>query len=714
MGGQNKHNKSCPAQQHSDSESSLLQAGCNWLEALIRLLGSAVWLKDDKGRWQMANPAAMELFGLDETGWQGKTDDELIAIRPELTSDKHCLLTGDEKAWHHNGVITRYERVESPGEPPRLFEVRKKAFQGGESRCNVLITVASEIEQLDGGVINAKVFVHIVEQSPISVLITDPDGIIVYVNKAFEHISGYSASEALGCTPSLQKSGKMPDSVYRELWHTISGGKTWRDELRNRRKDGSLYWEEVYISPVIDESGSIRYFLALKQDVSLRKQQEMMIAQQANFDNLTGLPNRFLIMDRLNQLLKTARRSEHQVAVLFLDFDDFKKVNDSLGHEAGDRFLVESAKRIKGAVCGGDTVGRLGGDEFLILLGSLEDSVDAAHVARNILQQFNQPVKIDGRELLLTASIGIAVYPGDGHEPGELMRKADSAMYHAKEQGRNTYFYFTNELEHVVVRRLTLEEHIRSALQNNEFTLLFQPQVDVLTGRMVGVETLLRWENPLIGKVSPEEFIPVAESTGMIVPIGKWVLEEALRQMDTLRDKCERSLKLAVNLSPIQFRDPDLLLFIADCIDRHGIGNGELEIEITEGALIDNEKHADWILKRLRELGVTLAIDDFGTGYASLGYLSRYPFDVLKLDRSFVGNLVNNPKSRSLLTGAIALAHGMGMSVVAEGVETREQLDFLARLHCEFAQGYLFGKPVPASDIEEFIMQKNRLLRPSY
>ncbi len=663
-----------------------------------------MWLKDDKGRWQIANPAALELFRLDETGWQGKTDDELIALRPELTSHRNSLLTGDNDAWRHNGVITRFERLESLGKPSRLFEVRKRAFQGGESQCKGLITVVSEIEQVGSSMINAKMFVQIVEQSPISVLITDPDGIIVYVNKAFERISGYSASEALGCTPSLQKSGKTPDSVYRELWKTINSGKTWKGELMNRRKDGSLYWEEVHISPVIDELGSIRHFLALKQDVSLRKQQEMIIARQASFDNLTGLPNRSLVMDRLHQLLKTARRSEHQVAVLFLDFDDFKKLNDSLGHEVGDLFLVESAKRIKDAVRGGDTVGRLGGDEFLILLGGLEDSLDAAHVARNILQQFNKPIKIGGRELLLTASIGIAVYPGDGDDPGELMRKADSAMYHAKTRGRNTHFYFTDELEHKVVRRLTLEEHIRSALGNNEFRLLFQPQVDVLTGRMVGAETLLRWENPLIGKVSPEEFIPVAESTGMIVPIGKWVLEEALRQMDMLRDKCERSLKLAVNLSPIQFRDPDLLLFIADCIDRHGIGNGGLEIEITEGALIDNEKHADWFLKRLRELGVSLAIDDFGTGYASLSYLSRYPFDVLKLDRSFVGNLVNNPKSRSLLTGAIALAHGMGMSVVAEGVETREQLDFLARLHCEFAQGYLFGKPVPLSDIEEVVM----------
>ena len=713
MDGQSQHGKSCPAPKHLDGDPAAAKHGCNWLEALIRLLGNAVWLKDDKGRWQMANPAALELFGLDETGWQGKTDDELITLRPELTSHQHGLLTGDEDAWRHNGVITRYERVESLGKPSRLFEVRRKAFQGGESRCKGLITVASEIEQLDGGMINAKVFVQIVEQSPISVLITDPDGIIVYVNKAFEHISGYSASEALGCTPSLQKSGQMPDSVYVELWQTITSGNTWKGELMNRRKDGSLYWEEVHISPVIDEFGSIRNFLALKQDVSLRKQQEMIIAQQANFDNLTGLPNRFLIMDRLNQLLKTARRSEHQVAVLFLDFDDFKKVNDSMGHEAGDRFLIESAKRIKDAVRGGDTVGRLGGDEFLILLGGLEDSVDAAHVARNILQQFNKPVKIGGRELLLTASIGIAVYPGDGDDPGELMRKADSAMYHAKTQGRNTHFYFTDELEQKVVRHLTLEEHIRSALGKNEFSLLFQPQFDVRTGRMVGAETLLRWENPLIGKVSPEEFIPVAESTGMIVPIGKWVLEEALRQMDTLRDKCEGPLKLAVNLSPIQFRDPDLLTFIADCIDRYGIGNGELEIGITEGALIDNEKHADWILKKLRDLGISLAIDDFGTGYASLSYLSRYPFNVLKLDRSFVGNLDNNPKSRPLLTGAIALAHGMGISVVAEGVETREQLDFIAKMHCEFAQGYLFGKPVPASDIEELIMQKKRLLIPS-
>ena len=705
MDEQDQYRESLSVPEHPEVVPSLLHRDCNWIETLFRLLPSAVWMKDDKGCWQMANPSALELFGLGETSWQGKTDDELIALRPELASHQHGLLADDKVDWRHNQVITRYERVETLGEPPRLFEVRKRAFHCGEGLHGGVITVASKVEQFDGGMINAKVFAQIVEQIPIAMLITDSSGNIVYVNKAFEKISGYSIKEVLGKNPSLQKSSKTPKHVYRELWQAVTSGRPWQGELMNTHKDGSLYWEEICVSPVVAESGTITHFVAVKQDITLRKHKEKINEKKANFDKLTGLPNRFLVMDRLNQLLKSAHRSERKVAVLFLDFDDFKKVNDTLGHETGDRFLAESAKRIKGAVRSCDTVGRLGGDEFLILVGGLDDSIAAAHVARNILQQFSRPVIIDGRELLLTASIGIAVYPDDAHDPGELMRKADSAMYHAKEQGRNTHVYFTDKLEKKIVRRLMLEEYMRKSLQRDEFRLFFQPQIEIQTGKMIGVETLLRWENPLLGKVSPEEFIPVAESTGMIVSIGKWVLEEALRQMCAWRDKFKIPLKIAVNLSPRQFLAPDLISFVSERLRRYDVGPGELEFEVTEGVFIDREEYVASVFNQLKELGVRLAIDDFGTGYASLGYLIKYPFDILKLDKSFVSDLGRNPKSKTLLTGAIALAHGMGIAVVAEGVETHEQLEFLAKQRCEFAQGYLFRKPLPACKIDEILME---------
>ncbi|MGI9287997.1 MAG: putative bifunctional diguanylate cyclase/phosphodiesterase, partial [Pseudomonadales bacterium] len=433
-------------------------------------------------------------------------------------------------------------------------------------------------------------------------------------------------------------------------------------------------------------------------DTTERKQAEAKIIQQAHFDALTELPNRFLSLDRLTQLLKEAKRNNELVAVLFVDLDDFKKVNDSLGHETGDELLIESAERLGNAVRGGDTVGRLGGDEFIILLRGLSQASDARPVAAQLLNCFKKPFRINGRQMTLTASIGIAVYPGDGDNSSELLRNADSAMYHAKELGRNTYCYFTNAMNHEVSRRLIVEEQIHGALERGEFEVYYQPQVDVFSDRIIGAEALLRWHNTALGNISPIEFIPIAEQTGLISPIGEFVLNNALAITAKWQREHDAKFRMAVNISPLQFRDPDLVSYIENTIHQSEVTADSLELEITEGVLMSGHSYIDEALAALSDHGVGIAMDDFGTGYSSLSYLRNYPFDVLKIDRSFVNDITVDPAVRELIIATIAMAHGLGLKVVAEGVETEEQLSFLKEHGCDCAQGYLFGKPESAEN----------------
>ena len=531
-----------------------------------------------------------------------------------------------------------------------------------------------------------------VEQSPVAVMIIDLHRRVEYVNSAFEEITGYTAAEILGHDPTLLESPATPPERYAEIWQTLREGHAWKGELESRRKNGERYWEFAYFAPVVDDSGEIRHFLAVSEDITLRKEQQQRILHQAHFDTLTDLPNRFLSLDRLGHAIREARRSGECVSLLFLDLDDFKKINDSLGHEVGDRVLVEAAARLRSAVRSGDTVGRLGGDEFVVLLGGLSDPGDAMPVVENLMQRLREPYRLDGRELVMSVSIGIASYPLDGDDVSELLRKADSAMYHAKGQGRNAFSFFTEEMNREVSYRLALEEQIHGALDRSEFRVVYQPKVDVATGSVIGAEALLRWRNPKLGEVPPEEFIPAAEQTGVIVPLGQFVLQEALAMTRRQRQRRER-FHIAVNLSPRQFRDPNLVGEIAAALKRNELPASALELEITEGVLMSGHAYIDQALEMLTGFGVRIAMDDFGTGYSSLSYLRQYPFDVLKIDRSFVRDIGEDAADRELISAAIAMAHGLGLEVVAEGVETEEQRAFLHSLRCDCAQGYLFGKP---------------------
>ena len=493
---------------------------------------------------------------------------------------------------------------------------------------------------------------------------------------------------------------QTPD--FKQHLITLDEHKPFSDfEVSWIREDGEQRYLNLSGTPRFDESGKFLGYRGVSHDVTESKLSKDKIIKQAHFDSLTNLPNRFLSLDRLSQLLTDANRNNEKVAVLFLDLDDFKKVNDSLGHETGDHLLIEAAERLRLAVRAGDTVGRLGGDEFIVLLGNLDDANDARPIAENLLYRFKEAFKINGRDLILTASVGIAVYPDDGDNASELLRNADSVMYHSKALGRNTYSYFTDDMNHDVSRRLSLEEQIHGALDRREFSVYYQPQIDISSNKIMGAEALLRWFNPALGHVSPAEFIPVAEQTGVIIPLGQFVLKQVLAKTVFWQKQFDEEFRIAVNLSPRQFRDPDLVSFIQQALLQSSVKNETLELEITEGVLMSGHSYVDDALKSLSDMNVSIGMDDFGTGYSSLSYLRRYPFDVLKIDQSFIRDITEDSADRELINAAIAMAHGLNLKVVAEGVETAEQLSYLKSLHCDYAQGYLLGKPMTDSELSE-------------
>ncbi len=532
----------------------------------------------------------------------------------------------------------------------------------------------------------------------------------LWVNDRWLEILGLERGDLTGDVGDLLQ--RIHPDEKRQTQHLIEQHlhkeSTYVAEFRLRHKRGHWIWIQAS-GAVVSRDPDTREPLRLcgtHQDITERRQQEEHILHQAHFDSLTELPNRFLALDRLSQLINEARRNSERVAVLFLDLDDFKKINDTLGHETGDKLLKEAASRLQSVVRCGDTVGRLGGDEFIILLGGLAEAADAQPVAEALLMQFTEAFRIDSRELVLTASIGVSLFPDDGDNLSELLRNADSAMYHSKEQGRNTYSYFTDEMNRGVSQRLRLEEQMHGALSRGEFRLCYQPKIELGSGRIIGAEALLRWRNPVLGEVSPLAFIPIAEQTGMIVPIGRYVLTTALEMAGIWRELLGPGFTLAVNLSPRQFRDPNLVDFIEMTIRQSGLPATTLELEITEGVLMSGHAYIDNALARLNDLGVRIAMDDFGTGYSSLSYLRSYPFDVLKIDREFVSDITDDPTDRELVNAAIAMAHGLGLKVVAEGVETREQLKYLTSLGCDYGQGYLFSKPLAPADLTSMLQDK--------
>jgi len=462
-----------------------------------------------------------------------------------------------------------------------------------------------------------------------------------------------------------------------------------------------------------DKQGTATRFIGTHSDITVQKTHEEKILYQAHFDSLTFLPNRFLSLDRLNHACNEAKRKQETIALLFLDLDDFKKVNDSLGHETGDLLLIEAANRLRNVVRSVDTVGRLGGDEFIIILSGLKNAKEAHPIVENLLNQFRDLFIIKKRELMLTATVGVAIYPNDAVDASELLRNADSAMYDAKNSGRNTYSYYTAQMNHCAKRRLSIEEQLHGALSRQEFSVYYQAKIDIDTANIMGAEALLRWNNPALGHVPPDEFIPIAEQTGNIIALGKFVLQHALEQTAFWQKSFNKNFQIAINLSPRQFRDPKLLDFIEQSLKETGISPAKLELEITEGVLLSGHGYVDKVLTGITNLGIKMAMDDFGTGYSSLSYLRTYPFDVLKIDRSFINEINKTVKSKALINAIISMSHALNLKVVAEGIETEQQYAQLKNLHCDYGQGYLFSKPVTALEMSNILKESRNSTLPT-
>ncbi len=535
------------------------------------------------------------------------------------------------------------------------------------------------------------------------IMVTDADNLIKTVNPAFSRITGYEAEEVIGRSPQLLSSGRHTDAFYEQLWSAVMQNGYWSGEIWNRRKDGSVFPEWLSIAAIKGDDGIAKEFVAVFSDITKHKQDEEKIRYQANFDALTGLPNRSLLTDRLSQAILSADREQWKLALLFIDLDQFKVVNDTFGHVMGDELLQQVAQRIRQCVRDADTVARFGGDEFVILLQDVSDLESPALVASKVITEVTRSFTLYEREIFVGASVGITVYPDDANTPDSLLRNADMAMYQAKEQGRNNYQFFTASMQRQTIERQQLEQDLRQALQRNELELYYQPVVDSQTNRVGSLEALLRWNHAKKGRISPEAFIPLAEDCGLIGPIGEWVVKEACRQLSQLHRCGHDQLSVAINLSSRQ-RELGLETdFLKQVLEETGVSAQSVTLEITESLLMrDTEESVQWLTK-FKQLGVKLSVDDFGTGYSSLSYLKRFPVDALKIDRSFVSDLPDDKESVSLVRTIIAMAHSLNLALVAEGVETEAQMAFLTAEGCNVLQGYYYAKPMSARELRKWL-----------
>ncbi len=545
-----------------------------------------------------------------------------------------------------------------------------------------------------------------------AVIITDSQARIIEVNDAFTRITGFVKEEVIGKRPTVLRSYHHSRRAHMQIWKSILRRGSWQGEVWDRRKNGEIYPVWLSIGPVRDDANSVSHYVAIASDISAIKKTEERLEHLAHHDSLTNLPNRMLFSDRLMQAAALARRNKKMIAVMLLDLDRFKEVNDTLGHRLGDQLLVEVSRRLKYRIREADTISRLGGDEFAVILSDFNDIEKAAQVAQNFMHAVAEPFEIEGHEIYITTSIGITIYPADSDDMETLLKNADTAMYYAKSRGKNNFQFFTNEMNSRIIEKLFIESKLRHALEHDEFQLYFQPQVEAKTGCIVGMEALLRWVNQELGDMPPSKFIPIAEDTGLIIPIGEWVIQEACRQAKSWQEEGVPILNLSINLSARQFHKQTIVETISDILQKTGFDPRHLELEITESVIMQDVDENIQTLRRLKDLGLRLSIDDFGTGYSSLNYLKRFPIDVLKIDRSFVMDITSDPDDSSVVSAIIALAHSLNLKVIAEGVETAEQLAFLKERGCNEVQGFYFSKPVPGQRVKELFKKEEKPGKP--
>lgn len=677
------------------------------LSTTLNSIGDAVIVTDANGNIVRMNPVAERLTGYSSAEAQMKSMPTIFKIIDATTREKmfdpakKVLSDGKVIFIHNHTTLISKNKTECQIADSAAPIVDKKGditgvivvFHDVTQQYRLRERSKSALEQLE------RIFKGITTQ----IIILELDGTIVISNNVLDLFIDNNVNEIVGKViwnlANIMQENYLHMTI-KELVARTSRGQHVQKDIKYKTK-----WISMNLHPVKNKDGDIIQIVLEATDITIRKEAEEKILYQANYDSLTGIANRSLALAQLSQTIKESNRNKYSVAVLFLDLDNFKNINDNLGHDSGDKVLIQVAKRLKEVLRDKDTIGRLGGDEFIIVLNDITEPFDAQVVCNNLIRNFERPFIIDGLEILVTVSIGIVIYPIDGKDVSELLINSDIAMYNAKNNGKNTYSFFTKEMNENITRQLLIEGKMYKALVLNEFEVYYQPKVDIKTLKVVGLEALLRWNNSELGFISPEEFIPIAEKSAHIIKIGYFVIDEVTKDLSKLKDHIDDDFRVSINLSPIQFRDSSLIGKIDSSFKKYNVSAYNIDFEITENAFIYQEMKIKQKLKELKKLGVTISMDDFGTGYASLGYLREYPFDLIKIDKSFVMNMINSEKDKDLVIAMVAMAKSLKLKVVAEGVETEDILALLKEIDCDFAQGYLFSKPVPFSEIFKSILK---------
>jgi len=647
-----------------------------------------------------ANSVYSDYFGVTPEEVIGKSAKEIIGEERYQSYLKYHDIIFTEKKEFHFKTWADYPKIGR-----RHMDVVFAPYFEADGSVSGFVSRSRDITEISEQEARLRLSAKVFESTSEGITITDKDGCILAVNPAFSHITGYSEEEVLSQNPRILQSGRHDEEFYRQMWQRLSETGQWRGEIWNKRNNGEIYPEFLMISSIKNEEQETVNYVAVFSDITAIKQAEDQLKYLAHHHPLTGLPNRLLLHARLEHSIQHIKREKERGAVMFLDLDNFKKINDSLGHNAGDEVLKDVALRLQGHSREVDTVSHISGDEFVIVLQSIRTVHDATARAKKILDSLQQPFIVDGYELYVSGSIGIAEFTGENNDIESLLKNADAAMYKAKESGKNCYHLYSPELTDVTIEKVLLESHLRRALERNELVLYYQPQVALPAGNIVAVEALVRWQHPDLGLVPPDEFIPLSEETGLIIPMGEWILQTACEQLMLWRKQGCGLRRIAVNLSGKQIQQKNLPEMVERILLDTGCPSGSLELEITEGFIMQHPEQSISVLQQIRALGVELSIDDFGTGHSSLNYLKRLPINRLKIDRSFVWDIGENLDGEAITKAVIAMGHSLNLQITGEGIETPGQRKFLEQYRCNEAQGYLFSRPLPAEEVSGLLKE---------
>lgn len=665
----------------------------NRYKRIVENLNEGIWVIDRYHNIRFVNQALADMLGYSVEEMLGRSVFDF-----ENKNNQKILKQQLKERKKGKSNIYEMEVLHKKGHSI-LIQLESAPFLNNQKMFDGVVEGVKDMTDIRSQQLKLKMLSSAVEQSGSMVLITNQDAHIEYANPKLCEITNYNKSELQGLNAKIFQPEDTDMEEISNLWRKIKKGGDFQGEMQLRKKQGGTIWVVMSISSITNEQNIITHFVTVFEDVSQLKEAHLRMEELAYVDSLTGLANRVLFRDRLEQVLKSMQRTGISAALLYLDLDEFKRINDSLGHDVGDAVLMKVAETLRQCVRYQDTVARMGGDEFVVLLTDVDGMSGASAVARKIIEAMSIPVHLLKNEILISPSIGITLAPMDSLNADILLKNADMAMYKAKSLGRNNYQFFTEEMNTKIIDHLMIENDLRLALERDELYVCYQPKCDIKTKKIIGVEALIRWAHPTKGELSPSYFIPIAETAGLMVKLGKWVLRTACKEMKRMEQQGLKNIGLAVNLSTCQFRDPDLIESIQNVLTETSFRAVKLELEITETTLMEQIDHAIELLDKIKALGISLTIDDFGTGYSSLNYLKRLPIDTLKIDKVFIDDIPSDKDDMEISAAVIVMAHKLGLTVVAEGVATKEQWLFLEKNKCDIAQGYYMGKPMLADEI---------------